>query len=274
MLLAYGFVPILDKIEDGSGGIVQPEIKLKIDKLQASYNQQKILNSVCLDIYKNEILAIIGPANSGKTTLMRCINRMSDFIPDMEVKGNIYLDGKSIYKVPDSTVIRRRIGMVSPLPVGLPMNIRRNVTFAPWVAGCKNTVILEEIMEHCLRKANLWDEVKDRLDTLATKLSGGQQQRLTIARALSHFPEVLCLDEFSIAIDPVTTMRIEEVLKELSKELTIILVTNVNYQARRLADRTAMMLDGDVLEVGKTSDIFSGNTKNSATKEYVDGLFG
>jgi phosphate transport system ATP-binding protein len=254
---------------------VQPnECKLKIEKLQASYSGQRILNSVSLDVFKNEILAIIGPANSGKTTLMRCINRMSDFIPEMTVSGNIHLDGKSIYKAADSTVIRRRIGMVSPLPVGLPMTIRRNVTFAPWVAGCKNHVILEEIMEDCLRKAALWDEVKDRLDTLATKLSGGQQQRLTIARALSHFPEVLCLDEFSIAIDPVTTMRIEEVLKELSKELTIIMVTNVNYQARRLADRTAMMLDGDILEVGKTSDIFGGNTKNSKTKEYVEGLFG
>lgn len=252
----------------------QKDIKLKIDKLQTSYHGQTVLNSVSLDVYKNEILAIIGPANSGKTSLMRCINRMSDFIPEMKVSGDILLDGKSIFKGFDSTVIRRRIGMVSPLPVGLPMTIRRNVTFAPWVAGCKNHVILEEIMEDCLRKASLWDEVKDRLDTLATKLSGGQQQRLTIARALSHFPEVLCLDEFSIAIDPVTTMRIEEVLKDLSKEMTIIMVTNVNYQARRLADRTAMMLDGDILEVGKTSDIFSGQTKNSKTKEYVEGLFG
>ena len=252
----------------------QPEVKVKIEKLYVDYHNHEVLHGISCDVYKNEILAIIGPANSGKTSLMRCINRMNDFFPFMKVRGNILLDGKSIHKGVDSTVVRRRIGMVSPLPVGLPMSIRRNVTFAPWVAGCKNKVILEEIMEDCLRKAALWDEVKDRLDTLATKLSGGQQQRLTIARALSHFPEVLCLDEFSIAIDPVTTMRIEEVLRHLAKELTIIMVTNVNHQARRLAHRTAMMLDGDILEVGLTKDIFEGKTKNSKTKEYVEGLFG
>jgi phosphate transport system ATP-binding protein len=248
--------------------------KISIKQLKVHYGSQEVLHGVNLEIPKHQITAIIGPANSGKTSLLRCVNRMSDFIPQMKVEGDILLDGDSIFKLRDSTVIRRRVGMVSPLPVGLPMTIRDNVTFAPWVAGCKNKVILEEIMEDCLRKAALWDEVKDRLDVLATKLSGGQQQRLTIARALSHFPEVLCLDEFSIAIDPVTTMRIEEVLKKLTSELTIILVTNVNYQARRLASQTAMMLDGEILEVGKTQDLFEGRTQHTKTRDYIEGLFG
>lgn len=248
--------------------------KIRIQNLHVSYSGHKVLEGINLSVYKNEILAIIGPAHSGKTSLLRCINRMCDFIPEMKVEGDIFLDGESVFDPKDSTVIRRRIGMVAPLPVGLPMTIRDNVTFAPRVAGCKNKVILEEIMEDCLIKAALWDEVKDRLDTLATKLSGGQQQRLTIARALSHFPEVLCLDEFSIAIDPVTTMRIEEILKKLCNELTIILVTNVNYQARRLANRTAMMFEGHILEVGATKELFNGQTTHSKTKEYIEGLFG
>ncbi len=248
--------------------------KLKIDNLTVSYDGKKVLRNLNLTVFQNEILAIIGPAHSGKTSLLRCINRMCDFIPEMSLTGDILLDGTSTFQKRDSTVIRRRIGMVSPLPVGLPMSIRDNVTFAPKVAGCKDQVILEEIMEDCLKKAALWDEVKDRLDMVATRLSGGQQQRLTIARALSHFPEVLCLDEFSIAIDPVTTMRIEEILKELKKEMTIILVTNLNFQARRLSDRTAMILDGDLLEVGETKDLFYGNATQQKTKDYIDGLFG
>ncbi|MDH4468819.1 MAG: ATP-binding cassette domain-containing protein [Bacteriovoracaceae bacterium] len=248
--------------------------KIKIQNLTASYNGKSILRNINLSVIQNEILAVIGPANSGKTSLLRCINRMCDFIPEMDVEGDILLDGVSTFAKRDSTVIRRRIGMVSPLPVGLPMSIRDNVTFAPKVAGCKDPVILEEIMEDCLKKSALWDEVKDRLDMIATKLSGGQQQRLTIARALSHFPEVLCLDEFSIAIDPVTTMRIEEILKELKKEMTIILVTNLNFQARRLSDRTAMIFEGDLLEVGATKDVFSGNTQQQKTKDYIEGLFG
>lgn len=250
------------------------KIKLRTQNLFASYNGVPVLNNINLEIKQNEVLAIIGPANSGKTSLLRCLNRMCDFIPEMQVTGDVLLDGQSTFLHRDSTVIRRRIGMVSPLPVGLPMTIRDNVTFAPKVAGCKDPVILEEIMEDCLKKSALWDEVKDRLDMIATKLSGGQQQRLTIARALSHFPEVLCLDEFSIAIDPVTTMRIEEILKELKKEMTIILVTNLNFQARRLSDRTAMLLEGELLEVGDTKEVFAGQTKDSKTRDYIEGLFG
>ena len=164
--------------------------------------------------------------------------------------------------------------MVSPLPVGLPMTIKENVTYAPRMAGCKDQAELDYILEDCLKKAALWDEVKDRLNTLATKLSGGQQQRLTIARALSHHPEVLCLDEFSIAIDPVTTMKIEPVLHELKKDLTIVMVTNVINQAKRLGDRTAMMLHGEILDLDKNQNLFNGIIKDERTKNYIEGLFG
>ena len=248
--------------------------KIQIKGLSVNYGQQNVIDDLNIDIYQNEVLAIIGPANSGKSSLLRCLNRMVDFNPQANVKGEILLDGENIYQDEDSTFLRRRIGMVSPLPVGLPMSIRENVTYAPRMAGCKDKAELDFIMEDCLTKAALWDEVKDRLDGLATKLSGGQQQRLTIARALSHHPEVLCLDEFSIAIDPVTTMKIEAVLQELKKQMTIVMVTNVISQARRLGDRTAMMLHGKILDLDTNANLFNGKVKDSRTQDYIEGLFG
>lgn len=248
--------------------------KLEIKDLSVSYGGREVLSQLNLDVSEHEVLAIIGPANSGKSSLLKCLNRMTDFIPEARVSGDILLDAESIYADEDSTFLRRRIGMVSPLPVGLPMTIRENVTFAPRMAGCQDKQELEWIMEDSLKKAALWDEVKDRLNTLATKLSGGQQQRLTIARALSHHPEVLCLDEFSIAIDPVTTMKIEAVLHELKKNITIIMVTNVVSQAKRLGDRTAMMLNGKLLDLDDNNNFFSGLVKDSRTQHYIEGLFG
>lgn len=248
--------------------------KIQIKGLTVNYGQQDVISDLNLDIYQNEVLAIIGPANSGKSSLLRCLNRMVEFNPQANLKGEIFLDGENIYQDEDSTFLRRRIGMVSPLPVGLPMSIKENVTYAPRMAGCKDKAELDFIMEDCLKKAALWDEVKDRLDGLATKLSGGQQQRLTIARALSHHPEVLCLDEFSIAIDPVTTMKIESVLAELKKNMTIVMVTNVISQARRLGDRTAMMLHGKILDLDTNENLFNGKAKDSRTQDYIEGLFG
>ncbi len=248
--------------------------KIEIKNLGVSYGAKNIINNLNLDIYQNEVLAIIGPANSGKSSLLRCLNRMTDFNNEVSLKGDILLDGVSIYEDEDSTFLRRRIGMVSPLPVGLPMTIKENVTYAPRMAGCKDQAELDFILEDCLKKAALWDEVKDRLDTLATKLSGGQQQRLTIARALSHHPEVLCLDEFSIAIDPVTTMKIEAVLHELKEHITIVMVTNVINQAKRLGDRTAMMLHGEILDLDSNKNLFSGVIQDERTKNYIEGLFG
>jgi len=170
--------------------------------------------------------------------------------------------------------LRRRIGVVFPLPVGLPLSVYDNVALAPRLAGQNNRAELDVIVERCLTRAALWDEVKDRLDSLGSLLSGGQQQRLTIARALSQDPELLMLDEFSIAVDPVTTMRIEDVLKELKHEITIILVTNLVQQARRLADRTAFFLEGKCLDVGITEDLFTGEISDPRTRDYVEGRFG
>ncbi len=164
--------------------------------------------------------------------------------------------------------------MVFPLPVGLPMSIYDNVAFAPRMAGIRDRRRLDEIVERCLRQAALFDEVKDRLNDLGTKLSGGQQQRLTIARALSMEPEILCLDEFSIAVDPVTTMRIEDVLKQLKQRMTIIVVTNLVLQAKRLADRTALFLGGRLIEIDRNEVIFSRRTADMRTFQYVQGLFG
>lgn len=188
--------------------------KVEIEGLTVQYAGKAALSNVSLDVQRNEILGIIGPAQSGKSTLLKVLNRTIDFIPGASVRGRVTIDGEDVLRMKNVYDLRRRIGMVFPLPVGLPLSIYDNVAFAPRMAGIRDRGELEGLVERCLRQAALWDEVKDRLDTLGTKLSGGQQQRLTIARALSHQPEILCLDEFSIAVDPVTTMRIEEVLQE------------------------------------------------------------
>jgi phosphate transport system ATP-binding protein len=246
---------------------------IEISNLTVWYGHREVLKHVTLDVRKNEILGIIGPAQSGKTTLLRTVNRTIENILGATVKGSVKVDGQDVRQT-NVFDLRRKVGVVAPLPVGLPMSIYDNVAFAPRMAGIRSKADLDVRIERCLRQAALWDEVKDRLNSLGTKLSGGQQQRLTIARALSHDPEVLCLDEFSIAIDPVTTMRIEDVLKELRSEITIILVTNLVQQARRLADRTAFMLKGELIEVDDTRVIFSGSPKDQKTNEYVNGIFG
>lgn len=248
--------------------------KIEISNLRVRYGAREALKGVSLDVYKNEILAVIGPAQSGKTTLLKVINRMIEFVPQARADGTVKIDGEDIKKVRNVYELRRKIGMVFPLPVGLPLSIYDNVAFAPRAAGLRKRAELDELVERCLRQAALWDEVKDRLGSLGSKLSGGQQQRLTIARALSHQPEILCLDEFSIAVDPVTTMRIEDVLKELRSEVTILLVTNLVQQARRLADRTAFFLNGDLVEISSNEVIFSNSPANSMTYDYVNGSFG
>jgi phosphate transport system ATP-binding protein len=247
---------------------------VEIDNLRVRYRHREALKGVSFDVRKNEVFAIIGPAQSGKTTLLKTINRTIDDIPGATVTGTIRVDGVDVRQLRDVFGLRRKVGMVAPLPVGLPLSIFDNVAFALRMAGVRDRHDLEGRVERCLRQAALWDEVKDRLDSLGTRLSGGQQQRLTIARALSHDPEILCLDEFSIAIDPVTTMRIEDVLKELRSRITIILVTNLVQQARRLADRTAFLLEGNLVEVDRTEVIFSNSPAHRKTYEYVNGIFG
>lgn len=237
------------------------------------YGDHVALDDVSLQIGEKEIFGIIGPANSGKTTLLKCINRTIDFTLSARVEGEVLVGQQDVRRMRNVYALRRRIGMVFPLPVGLPLSVFENVAYAPRRAGIHDRRQLEPLVEKCLRQAMLWDEVKDRLGTLGTKLSGGQQQRLTIARALSHRPEILCLDEFSIAIDPVTTMKIEDVLLELKNEMTIVLVTNLVQQAHRLADRTAFLNSSQLIEVGETEKIFS-NPENPLTYDYVTGGFG
>ncbi|HSQ22179.1 MAG TPA: ATP-binding cassette domain-containing protein, partial [Coriobacteriia bacterium] len=218
---------------------------VEVSDLRLAYGVREVLHGVSFTVEPHEVFAIIGPAQSGKTSLLRCLNRTIDLTGSATVSGSVRVDGEDVFRVRDLHGLRRKVGMVAPLPVGLPMSIYDNVAFAPRCVGMTSTADLDELVEGCLRRAALWDEVKDRLGSLGTALSGGQQQRLTIARALSHEPEILCLDEFSIAIDPVTTMRIEDVLKVLRREMTIIMVTNLVQQARRLADRTMFLWNGE-----------------------------
>ena len=247
---------------------------LDIRGLTISYGDKVALQDVTLDVRRNEIFGIIGPANAGKTSFLRSLNRMDEFVHTMKVVGDISFAGRDLTTVRNLYALRRMIGVVFPLPVGLPLSIYNNVALSPRLAGRTNKADLDVIVERCLRRAALWDEVKDRLNSLGSLLSGGQQQRLTIARALSQEPQLLLLDEFSIAVDPVTTMRIEEVLKELKKEMTIILVTNLVQQARRLADRTAFFLGGKCVEIGKTERMFSGGATDQRTVDYLEGRFG
>jgi phosphate transport system ATP-binding protein len=254
--------------------MVSRPLKIEVKDLSISYDHKPALEDVTLDVREHEIFGIIGPANAGKTSFLKTINRMDVFASNMDVQGDILFNGLNVRDARNVHALRKRIGVVFPLPVGLPMTIYDNVALAPRLSGIKNKKELDIIVERCLTRAALWDEVGERLDSLGSLLSGGQQQRLTIARALSQNPEVLMLDEFSIAVDPVTTMRIEAVLKELKSEMTIILVTNLVQQARRLADRTAFFLDGKCVEVGDTEDLFNGQVQNQTTLDYIQGKFG
>lgn len=247
---------------------------LEVRDLSIRYGSKTALEGVNLDIRKNEIFGIIGPAGSGKTSFLRVLNRMDENVTGMHWDGQVTYEGQDLRTWRNLFSLRRRVGVVFPLPVGLPMSVYDNVAFSPRIRGIKDKARLDEIVERCLTRAALWDEVKDRLDALGSLLSGGQQQRLTIARALSQEPDLLLLDEFSIAVDPVTTMRIEDVLKGLKEELTIVLVTNLVQQARRLADRTAFFLQGECVEVGVTEDFFTGEVKDQRTRDYVEGRFG
>jgi phosphate transport system ATP-binding protein len=246
---------------------------VRFSNVTVHYGTKHALRDITLEIPRRRIYAIIGLANSGKTTLLKCINRTIDFVPAAKVSGKVEVDGEDVHTMRNIYQLRRKIGMVFPLPVGLPLSVYENVAYAPRRAGMHDGEHLDALVEKCLRQAMLWDEVKDRLGLLGTRLSGGQQQRLTLARALSHRPEILCLDEFSIAIDPVTTMKIEDILRELKNEMTIVLVTNLVQQARRLADYTAFFSDSRLIEAGETENIFT-RAANKLTERYVNGEFG
>jgi phosphate transport system ATP-binding protein len=246
---------------------------LEFQNVTVHYGDRIALDSISFQVPRNSIFSIIGPANSGKTTLLKCINRTLELIPAARQSGAVYLDGVDTGQIADVYQLRRRIGMVFPLPVGLPLSIYDNVAYGPRRARNVKKSELDACVERCLKLAMLWDEVKDRLDTLGTKLSGGQQQRLTLARALAHEPEILCLDEFSIAIDPITTMRIEQVLKELKHQMTIVMVTNLTQQALRLADNVMFLNASRLIEVGSVQNVFH-TPQQSLTHDYITGLFG
>jgi len=248
-------------------------VSIEFQNVSVSYGTKLALGEISFEIAPGQIFGIIGPANSGKTTLLKCINRTIDLVEHAKVDGTVRVDGEDVRDVRNVYELRRRIGMVFPLPVGLPLSVYDNVAYGPRLAGMRHRGELDALVEKCLRQAALWDEVKDRLKLLGTRLSGGQQQRLTLARALSLRPQILCLDEFSIAIDPVTTMKIEDVLFELKSEMTIVMVTNLVQQAHRLADRTAFLNASQLIEVGATKEIFS-NPVNQLTLDYVTGNIG
>ena len=239
-----------------------------------SYAAKTALDNLTLEMPEAPDLRDHRSGSSGKTTLLKCINRMIEVAPNVRIQGHVFIGGQDIFRVKNVHDLRRRVGMVLPLPVGLPLSVYDNVAFAPRMAGLRDRAELDTLVEQCLRQAALWDEVKDRLRALATTLSGGQQQRLTIARALSHRPEILCLDEFSIAVDPVTTMKIEDVLLELKQRMTIVMVTNLVQQAHRLADQVAFLNSSRLVEVGPTEVIFSEHPANRMTFDYVRGHFG
>ena len=249
------------------------EAHIAFEGVTVRYGDHVALDAISFSVPPKSILGVVGPANSGKTTMLKCINRTIDFVDNVSVTGRVAVSGADVFAIRNVYELRRRVGMVFPLPVGLPLSIYENVAYAPRRAGIHDADQLDELIEKCLRQSMLWDEVKDRLDSLGTKLSGGQQQRLTLARALSHQPEILCLDEFSIAIDPVTTMKIEEVLAELKNEMTIVLVTNLVQQARRLADVTMFLNDSKLVEVGPTEAMFE-SPQHQLTSDYLNGEFG
>jgi phosphate transport system ATP-binding protein len=233
----------------------------------------EILKGITLDARRGEILSIIGPAGAGKTTFLRCLNRMNDLDPDIQVSGEVLLDGVSVYdREVDVAVLRRKVGMVFSVPVPLPMTIFQNLTFGlRLIEGAQNRYA--ERVEKALRSAYLWDEVKDRMDEPARNLSGGQQQRLCLARTLALEPGVLLLDEPSSGLDPVSTAKIEEALQELKADLGVILVTNNVKQAARASDRTAFFLFGQLIELDLTEKLFT-TPREPKTADYISGRFG
>jgi phosphate transport system ATP-binding protein len=251
---------------------VAPHVSFK--DVTVRYGAVSALEHVTVDIPRQAISTLIGPTGSGKSTFLKCLNRMIDVTDHCSSQGQVLVDGENVLQAKNVHELRRKVGMVLPLPVGLPRSIYDNVALAPRLAGMHSRSELDARIEESLRQAALWDEVKDRLGHLATTLSGGQQQRLAIARALSHQPDILCLDEFSIAIDPITTMKIEDVLVGLKRRMTIVIATNLVQQAHRVADQVLFINAGRLVEVGSTDAIFSEHPASQMTFDYVRGRFG
>lgn len=250
------------------------KIKILTKDLNIWFGGVHALRSLNIEVIRNEILSIIGPASSGKTSFLRSLNRLNDLNPKAKAEGSVYLDGIDIYKNDVDVVnLRKRVGMVFALPIPLPLSIFDNIAYGPRRYGTNNKCLLLEIAERCLKAAYLWDEVKDRLYQPAMKLSGGQQQRLCIARTLAVEPEVILFDEPCSGLDPVSTAKVEEAMMELKKKYTMVLVTNNTKQAARVGDRTAFFLMGELIEIAKTDKIFT-SPSDERTEGYISGKFG
>jgi phosphate transport system ATP-binding protein len=247
---------------------------IQVKGLNFFYGDNKVLNDVNMDIEKNTVTSLIGPSGCGKSTFLRTLNRMNDIIENARAVGKVFINGKDIL-LPETDVVylRKMVGMVFQKPNPFPMSIFDNIAYGPRIHGIKKKAILEEIVEKSLTQAALWDEVKDRLKDPAMGLSGGQQQRLCIARVLAVEPETLLMDEPCSALDPVSTLKIEELIQQLRKDYTIVVVTHNMQQAARISDYTAFFLDGEIIEFGQTDEMFY-NPKDKRTEDYITGRFG
>jgi len=249
-------------------------IKFQIKNLNFFYNEKQAIYDLSIDICKNEILSLIGPASSGITTFLRSLNRLNDLIPIARKEGDILLDGKSVYDADVSvTELRRRVGMVFDVPTPLPMSIFDNIVYGLRLKGEKNKGVLEGVAEKALKEAALWDDVKERLKAPASSLSGGQQQRLCVARVLALHPEVILLDRPCSGLDPISTAKIEDSLTQLKEQITIVLAPHNVQQAGRVSDRVAFMLMGRLIEEGKNEELFA-YPKDQRTDDYITGRFG
>ncbi|GAB1402660.1 phosphate ABC transporter ATP-binding protein PstB [Elusimicrobiota bacterium] len=247
--------------------------KIKVNNLSCFYNGKEALKSLNINVVKNEILSIIGPSNSGKTSFLRTLNRMNDNNVNYSRKGEIFLDDKNIFKM-NQEVLRTRVGMLFAMPIPLPMSIYDNIAYAPKRIGLLSKKSdIDMVVEKALRDASLWEEVKDRLSHSAIKLSGGQQQRLCIARILAIEPEVILFDEPCSGLDPISTSKVEEAMIKLKEKYTIVLVTNNVKQASRVGDRTAFFLMGELVELSETAKMFV-SAQDKRTEDYITGRFG
>lgn len=250
------------------------DYKIHVNKLKLYYGDVLALKKISLGVEKNSVVALIGPSGCGKSTFLKTLNRMNDLVPNVKIEGEILLDGVDIYHpFADVVSLRKRVGMVFQRPNPFPMSIYDNIAYGPRIHGTKDKKILDELVERSLKGAALWDEVKDRLNASAMGLSGGQQQRLCIARLLAIEPEVLLMDEPCSALDPISTMKIEELVVELKAKYTIVMVTHNMQQAARVSDFTAFFLNGEVVEYNKTDIIFT-RPQDKRTEDYITGRFG
>ena len=248
-------------------------VKLSIKNLDLFYGDNQALKNINIDIKENKVTALIGPSGCGKSTFLRTLNRMNDLIENVTIKGKIEVDGEDIYQTEDVIKLRTKVGMVFQKPNPFPMSIYDNIAYGPRIHGIRDKKTLDKIVEESLKGAAIWDEVKDRLKTSALGLSGGQQQRICIARAIAMKPEVILMDEPTSALDPISTSKVEELIEELKKDYTIVIVTHNMQQAARISDDTAFFLNGVLVEYSETKDMFTA-PKDKRTEDNITGRFG